>query len=160
MPRKVWDEITGVQNQVFTRNDKLPITVTSYWVRWRLKSWLFAQQFLQAQIKENIKAPCHWPLWGKFTGGWGIPEQKANNAENVSIRWCHHADNYWQVFSKRLFPVLKGNDMIKLLCGRTTFPAFRYFPYFSPSSYTWELLNIMFIFGRCRRSTAVVTPVI
>ena len=24
--------------------------------------WLFTQQFIQAQIEENIKAPRHWPL--------------------------------------------------------------------------------------------------
>ena len=30
-------------------------------------SRLFAQLFVQAQIKENIKAPRHWPLW-EFTG--------------------------------------------------------------------------------------------
>ena len=24
--------------------------------------------FIQAQIKENIKAPRHWPLCGEFTG--------------------------------------------------------------------------------------------
>ena len=24
--------------------------------------------FVQAQIKENIKAPRHWPLWGESTG--------------------------------------------------------------------------------------------
>ena len=23
---------------------------------------------IQAEIKENIKAPRHWPLWGEFTG--------------------------------------------------------------------------------------------
>ena len=27
----------------------------------------------QAQIKENIKALCHWPLWGEFTGDRWIP---------------------------------------------------------------------------------------
>ena len=27
----------------------------------------------QAQIKENIKAPRHWPLWGEFTGDRWIP---------------------------------------------------------------------------------------
>ena len=35
------------------------ITVTSWWARWRLKSpasRLFTQPFIQAQIKENIKA--------------------------------------------------------------------------------------------------------
>ena len=35
-------------------------------------SRLFTQLFIQAQkkknIKENIKAPPHWPLWGEFTG--------------------------------------------------------------------------------------------
>ena len=42
------------------------ITVT-YWARWRLKSpvsRLLAEPFVQAQIKENTKAPCHWPLEG------------------------------------------------------------------------------------------------
>ena len=42
------------------------ITVTSYWVRYRLKSpasRLFNQPFIQTQIKENIKAPRHWPLF-------------------------------------------------------------------------------------------------
>ena len=31
------------------------------------------QPFIQAQIKENIKAPRHWPLWGKFTDDRWIP---------------------------------------------------------------------------------------
>ena len=37
---------------------------------------LFAQPFVQGQIKENIKAPRHWPLWGEFTGDWWIPLTK------------------------------------------------------------------------------------
>ena len=28
---------------------------------------------IQAQIKENIKALRHWPLWGEFTGDRWIP---------------------------------------------------------------------------------------
>ena len=31
---------------------------------------------IRAQIKENIKAPRHWPLWGDFTGGRWIPRTK------------------------------------------------------------------------------------
>ena len=46
-----------------------------------------AQLFVQAQIKENIKAPCHWPLWGESTGDHGFPSQKASNMENVSINY-------------------------------------------------------------------------
>ena len=38
---------------------------TLRWARYRLKSpasRLFTQSFIQAQIKEHIKAPRHWPL--------------------------------------------------------------------------------------------------
>ena len=48
-----------------------PITVTSQWTRWRIKSpasRLFTQPFIQTQIKENIKALRHWPLCDEFTG--------------------------------------------------------------------------------------------
>ena len=61
------------------------ITMTSYWARWRFKSPaspLFAQPFIRAQIKENIKVPRHWPLCGEFTGD---RHKKASNAENVSF---------------------------------------------------------------------------
>ena len=46
------------------------------WARWRLKSTvsrLFTQAFTEAQIKENIKAPRHWPLCREFTGDRWIP---------------------------------------------------------------------------------------
>ena len=67
------------------------ITMTSQWARWRLKSPaspLFTQPFIGAQIKENIKAPRHWPLCGEFTGE--FPTQMASNAKNVFIWWSHH----------------------------------------------------------------------
>ena len=47
---------------------------------------LLAQLLIQAKIKENIKAPCHWLLWEEFL------TQKANNAENVFIWWRHYVD--------------------------------------------------------------------
>ena len=47
-------------------------------------------QFIQAQIKENIKAPRHWPLCREFTGNQWFPAQMASNTENVSIWWHHH----------------------------------------------------------------------
>ena len=34
----------------------------------KICAWLFAQLSVQAQIKENIKAPRHWPLWGESGG--------------------------------------------------------------------------------------------
>ena len=41
-------------------------------------SRLFTQPCDQMPIKENIKAPRHWPLWCEFTGE--IPAQMASNA--------------------------------------------------------------------------------
>ena len=54
----------------------LHITMTLKWARWRLKSptsRLFTQPYVQANIKENIKAPRHWPLCREFTGDRWIP---------------------------------------------------------------------------------------
>ena len=54
--------------------------MTSQWAQMRLKSpalRLFTQPFVPAQIKENIKAPRHWPLRGEF------PAQRASKSENV-----------------------------------------------------------------------------
>ena len=39
-------------------------------------SRLVIQPFVQAQIKENTKAPRHWPLWGESTGDRWIPLTK------------------------------------------------------------------------------------
>ena len=66
------------------------IAVTSKWARWRLKSSalrLFTQPFIQAQVKENIKAPRHWSLCGEYTETGEFPTQRAINAENISIWW-------------------------------------------------------------------------
>ena len=37
---------------------------------------LFTKLYVQAQIKENIKASRHWPLRGEFTGDRWIPLTK------------------------------------------------------------------------------------
>ena len=69
------------------------ITVTSQWGQMCLKSpasRLFNQSFIQTQIKENIKAPRHWPLCGEFTGEQWIPHTNASYTENASIWWRHH----------------------------------------------------------------------
>ena len=55
------------------------LTQRWYW-SWKTLQWrhnerlkspasrLFTQPFIQAQIKENTKAPRHWPLCGEFIG--------------------------------------------------------------------------------------------
>ena len=43
-----------------------------------------------AQIKRNIRALHHWPLWGELTDDRWILRPKTSNVENVSIWWRHH----------------------------------------------------------------------
>ena len=50
-------------------------------------------------MKENIKAPRHWPLCGEFTGTGEFPAQKASYAENVSIWWRHLDSSVLDSFS-------------------------------------------------------------
>ena len=79
---------------------RLIITMTSKWVRWRLKSQnsrLFTQLFIQSQIKETSKLRAtglcegNSPVTGEF------PAQRASKAENVSIWWRHHGlKSNWQ----------------------------------------------------------------
>ena len=72
------------------------ITMTSQWALWHLKSPvspLFARPFVQAHIKENIKAPCHWPLSGESTGDRWIPLTKGQwrgKCFHVKTSWCPH----------------------------------------------------------------------
>ena len=42
---------------------------------------LFTQPFIQARIKQNIKAPRHWPLCGEITRTGEFPAQRAIYAE-------------------------------------------------------------------------------
>ena len=87
------------------------ITVTSNWSRWRFKSPacpLFAQTFVQAMIKEKIKAPCHWLLWGESTGDRWFPSQRASDSENVNISWRHH--------------VLRSIPMTSAFCAQVATP--------------------------------------
>ena len=52
---------------------------------------------LYAQIKENTKAPRHWPLWGESTNDRWFPSLRANNTENGSFWWRHHAREGWYI---------------------------------------------------------------
>ena len=75
-------------------SDDVSITVTSQWARWRLRSpasRLFTQPFIQAQNKENIKAPRHRPLWGEFTGDRWIPRTKGQ----LRGKCFHLMTSYW-----------------------------------------------------------------
>ena len=94
-------ELAGLQTCTLFRllphlDSQYTITVTSQWARWRLKSpasSLFTQLFIQAQIKENIKAPRHWPLCGEFTGDRWIPrtngQKRGKCFHLMTSSWLH-----------------------------------------------------------------------
>ena len=87
--------------------------MASWWVRWRLKSStspLFTQSCIQAQFKENIKAPRHWPLCGEFTGHRWIPRTKGQSRGK-----CFHLmTSSWFWEDNRVCPTL--SDRIITFC--------------------------------------------
>ena len=77
--------------------------------------------FVQAQIKENIKAPRYWPLWGE--SNW----QRVSNAKNVSIWWRHREhDNslcsQWRKFHQNVDISVSVTIYIPLQQSRGHFP--------------------------------------
>ena len=77
------EEMTTTERGCDKSNQYMNITVASYWARWRPKSQasrFIAQQFVQAQLKENIKAPRHWPFLGNPPAANGFPSQRAGYA--------------------------------------------------------------------------------
>ena len=67
----------------------VPIAVASWWAWWLLKSPalpMISQPFIRAQIKENIKAPLHWPLCGEFK--WPITWKIFPFDDIIMITWA------------------------------------------------------------------------
>ena len=76
---------------------------------------------IQIQIKENIKAPRHWPLCGEFTGE--FPAQMSSNAENVWLRHHVNLQRTWMII------VTMGNRKCErywLHCHNIRFSTVRY----------------------------------
>ena len=64
----------------------------SYWVRWRLKlpaTRLLIQPFVQAQMKEAIKALHQWPLWRELTRDRLISRTKGQYFNLMTSSWYH-----------------------------------------------------------------------
>ena len=66
------------------------------------------QAFIQAQIKENIKAPRHWLLWGEFTGDRWIPrtkrQQRGKCFHLMTSSFSPQSFSGYQWFCKRFRP--------------------------------------------------------
>ena len=114
---------------------KRTIIVTSSWAQWRLKSsayGLLAQPFVQAQIKENIKAPRHWPLLGESTDHRWIPLTKGQwrgKCFHLMTASCHTHQNTdtekkWRPFCKLYFQIhlLYKNCCILIQVSLKCFP--------------------------------------
>ena len=50
---------------IFTHNSDVIMSATTSQIT---GVSIFAQPFVEAQVKDNIKAPYHWTLWGESTG--------------------------------------------------------------------------------------------
>ena len=48
-------------------------------------------RLFKAQIKENTKAPCHWPLYREFTSDWWIPRTK----DQLRGKYFHLMTSSW-----------------------------------------------------------------
>ena len=72
-------------------------------------SRMFTQPFIQTQIKENIKAPRHWPLCGEFTGDRWIPRTKGQLRGK-----CFHLMTSSWLFEKG-FPVISDTLFLDIL---------------------------------------------
>ena len=87
---RVKDQVCAVYTLHLVIKKKDPITMTSLWARWRLKSpafRLFVQPFVQTQIKEISKLRFTGLCEGNPLVTGGFPSQRTSNAENISI-WC------------------------------------------------------------------------
>ena len=108
-------------------------------------------RLFNVQIKENIKAPRHWPLWGEFTGNRWITHKRASNAENVSIWWRHHdcrfvdplKSNYIYSFTKAT-----AASLFMLWCHVGALGVILNIPCFAIASGIYTYLNNIFALWR------------
>ena len=74
------------------------MTVTTWWAPWYLKSpasSLFAQLYVRAQVRENIKAPRHWLCEGNSRVTGKLPHKrpatgKISPFDDVIMWWYHN----------------------------------------------------------------------
>ena len=108
-----WDDTVSSEDRFPLYSDVMMGAMAS-----QITSASIVYSTVQAQIKENIKGPHHWLLWGEFTGDRWIPPQRASIAENVSIWWRHHTIEKPTVFQgkgtidRKSFKV-KGSSLLK-----------------------------------------------
>ena len=111
--------------------------------------------------------PIHWShvLSREWRCSWSSADRRSPN-----YTWLINNCIAWQCRYIRGFTLCSGTRFLHNSVLQTLildlgwgllnqFPPFRYFPNFQNRQNTCQLLNITFIFGRCRRSSAAVTSV-
>ena len=83
---------------------------------------IVTQLFMQTQIKENIKAPRHWPLCREFTRDWWIP---------------HTNGQYCRKYFQLMMP-----SWISGLLGYSSLPRTEMVP---PNSFCWEVSILLIL---------------
>ena len=87
-------------------------------------SQVFTQPYVQAQVKENIKAPCHWPLRGEFTRNWWILRTQGQllgkGFDLMTSPWAS-TTWYWRQHCSTVYPkkYAHGFCFAVLCCGYT-----------------------------------------
>ena len=111
---------------------------------------MFIQPFVQAHIKQNIKAVRHWPLWGEFTVTSEFPAQRASNLENVSLWWRHNEGDIHPVCPVHLSLCL---FMIPPVCSRVPTVLDGFFPYLAQMITIMKWCILCYNFWPCPIST-------
>ena len=63
----------------------------------------FLNRFFHVQIKENMKAPRHWPLWGEFSGyRWMM-----SLCVDIRYSWCHICQAAWHHLNGRVRALIR-----------------------------------------------------
>ena len=58
-------------------------------------SSMTSQPFVQAQVKENSKAPHHWPLWGEWIHRWPVNSPHKGPVTREIFPFDHVTMNSW-----------------------------------------------------------------
>ena len=100
------------------------ITVTSKWAWWHLKSpasRLFTQPFAQTQIKENIKAPRHWPLCWEFTGDRTNGQLRGKCFHLMTSSWLTGMSSLILMYTvSEVIVTLRRNPPVRMFVMRST----------------------------------------
>ena len=113
-----WNCLSPDQRQAFTRTMTSNITVTSWWVRWRLKSPVspsFTQPLFGRTSKKTSKLRVAGLCAGNSPMNGEFPAQMASNAEFFSAWWRHHENKLrWNMDPSTTrssrFPSQRTND--------------------------------------------------